>query len=148
MMFTAGACSRFAQQPAGNRTLSGWPNSAAGDCQQSPEVHPKLRLTAGQDSYLQSIRMGGSAMTRKCETSIYTAPLSSSEHEAAVAAFIRNRGVTRCPTACLARTQASVSAADRVALEEYEAGREHSRRSHIAATARALGLDVPQSSVC
>jgi len=87
-------------------------------------------------------------MTRKCETSIYTAPLSSSEHEAAVAAFIRNRGVTRCPTACLARTQASVSAADRVALEQYEAGREHSRRSHIAATARALGLDVPQSRVC
>ena len=87
-------------------------------------------------------------MTRKRETSIYPASLSSSEHEAAVAAFIRNRGVTRCPTACLARTQASVSAADRVALEQYEAGREQSRPSHIAAAARALGLHVPQSSVC
>jgi hypothetical protein len=148
MKFTEGACSRFPGQSAGKRALSEWPNTATGDCQQSAEEHPKLRLTAGQNSYLQSIRMGGSAVTRKRETSIYAVPLSSSEHEAAVAAFIRNRGVTRCPTACLARTQASVSAADRVALEQYETGREQSRRSHIAATARALGLNVPELSVC
>ena len=87
-------------------------------------------------------------MTRKRETSIYTAPRSSSEHEAAVAAFIRSRGVTRCPTACLARTQASVPAADRMALEQYEAGREQSRRSHVAATARLLGMPAPPSSPC
>ena len=87
-------------------------------------------------------------MTRKREKPILTAPLSSGDYEAAVAAFIRDRGVTRCPTACLVRTQASVPAADRVALEHYEAGREQSRRSHIAATARLLGVLLPPSSLC
>jgi hypothetical protein len=87
-------------------------------------------------------------MTRKRENPLRTAALSSGEYEAAVAAFIRGKGVTRCPTACLVRTQASVPAADRAALEHYEAGREQSRRSHIAATARLLGVLLPPSSVC
>ena len=87
-------------------------------------------------------------MIRKHEKPVLTVPVSSSEYEAAVAEFIRNRGVTRCPTACLVRTQASVPAADRAALEHYEAGREQSRRSHIAATARLLGVYQPPSSVC
>jgi hypothetical protein len=88
-------------------------------------------------------------VTRKPAKPIHTAPLmSSSEYEAAVDAFIRNKGVTRCPTACLVRTQASVPAADRAALEHYEAGREQSRRAHIAATARLLGVIPPLSSVC
>ena len=87
-------------------------------------------------------------MTRKRERSILTAPQSSGEYEAAVAAFIRDRGVTRCPTACLVRTQASVPSADRAALEHYEAEREQSRRSHLAATARLLGVLLPPSSVC
>ncbi len=86
-------------------------------------------------------------MTRKRESPILTTPLSPSEYEAAVAAFIRNRGVTRCPTACLVRTQASVPTADRAALEHYEAGREQSRRSHVADTARLLGVLLPPSSV-
>jgi hypothetical protein len=92
--------------------------------------------------------MGGFAMTGKREKSILTSPLSTSEYEAAVAAFIRNRGITRCPTVCLARTQASVPAPDRAALEHYEASREQSRRSHIAATARLLGVYVPPSAPC
>ena len=46
-----------------------------------------------------------------------------SEHDAAVAAFIRNKGITRCPTVCLVRTQASVSAADRATLQRHEAKR-------------------------
>jgi hypothetical protein len=87
-------------------------------------------------------------MTRKRENPVLTAPPSSGEYEAAVAEFIRNRGVTRCPTACLVRTQASVPAADRAALEHYEAGREQSRRSHTLATARLLGVLVPPSSLC
>jgi hypothetical protein len=73
--------------------------------------------------------------------------MSPGEYEAAVAAFIRSKGVTRCPTACLVRTQASVPAADRVALERYEAGREQSRRENLAAAARALGaLPVPPNA--
>ena len=87
-------------------------------------------------------------MTRKHQKPILTVPLSSSEYEAAVAAFIRDRGVTRCPTACLVRTQASVPAADRAALEQYETGRKQSRRTHRAATARLLGVPLPQASVC
>jgi len=86
-------------------------------------------------------------MTRKREKPILMVSLSSSEYEAAVAEFIRNRGVTRCPTACLARTQASVPEADRTALEHYETRREQSRRSHIAATARLLGVPVPPPSL-
>jgi hypothetical protein len=82
-------------------------------------------------------------MARKREKPTLTPPLSPGDYEAAVAAFIRNRGVTRCPTACLVRTQASVPEADRTALEHYEAEREQSRRSHIAATARLLGVPLP-----
>ena len=66
--------------------------------------------------------------------------MSPLEYEAAVAAFIRNKGITRCPTACVVRTQASVPAADRAALERYEAGREQSRRENLAAAARLLGV--------
>jgi hypothetical protein len=87
-------------------------------------------------------------MIRRREKPTLTPPLPPGDYEAAVAAFIRNRGVTRCPTACLVRTQASVPAADRTALEHYEAEREQSRRSHIAATARLLGVLLPPSSVC
>jgi hypothetical protein len=87
-------------------------------------------------------------VTRKQVQPVLNSPLSTSDYEAAVAAFIRNRGVTRCPTACLVRTQASVPAADRAALEQYEAGREQTRRTHLAATARLLGVPLPPASVC
>ena len=53
--------------------------------------------------------------------------------EAAVAEFIRTKGVTRCPTACVVPTQGSVAAADRAALEEYAASRERVRRVRAAA---------------
>ena len=97
-------------------------------------------------SYAEAIRTGRSAMTRKQEKRILTAPtMSSREYEAAVAAFVRDKGVTRCPTACLVRTQASVPAADRAALEEYEAGRERSRRENLATVARSLGVLPPTS---
>jgi hypothetical protein len=87
-------------------------------------------------------------MIRKQEKPFGPVPtMSPGEYEAAVAAFIRSKGVTRCPTACLVRTQASVPAADRVALERYEAGREQSRRENLAAAARALGaLPVPPNA--
>jgi hypothetical protein len=80
-------------------------------------------------------------MIRKQEKPIGPVPtMSPGEYEAAVAAFIRSRGVTRCPTACLVRTQASVPAADRAALERYETGRDQSRRENLAAAARSLGV--------
>ena len=52
--------------------------------------------------------------------------------EAAVAEFIRTRGVTRCPTACVLPTQGAVGAADREALEDYAARREQLRRVKLA----------------
>jgi hypothetical protein len=42
--------------------------------------------------------------------------MTPKNHEAEIAAFIRAKGVTRCPTACAAPTHASGSAADREAL--------------------------------
>jgi hypothetical protein len=53
--------------------------------------------------------------------------MSQSEYEAAVAAFIQNRGITRCPTACVVKTQGTVSVADREALQKRAAEVERSR---------------------
>jgi hypothetical protein len=54
------------------------------------------------------------------------------EYEAQVAAFISARGVTRCPTACVAPTQGSGDSTDRAALrqrtERLEALREERAR--------------------
>lgn len=44
--------------------------------------------------------------------------MSTRNYEAEIAAFIRTKGVTRCPTACAAPTHASGSAADREALRQ------------------------------
>jgi hypothetical protein len=51
----------------------------------------------------------------------------------AVAEFIRTKGITRCPTACVLPTQGLVAAADRVALEEHAIARDRSRRAQAAA---------------
>jgi 7-keto-8-aminopelargonate synthetase-like enzyme len=53
--------------------------------------------------------------------------------EAAVAEFIRTKGVTRCPTACVSPTQGSVAAADREALEEHAAEQDRLRKTRVAA---------------
>jgi hypothetical protein len=54
--------------------------------------------------------------------------MSSKEYEAAIAAFIRTKGVTRCPTACAAPTHASGDDADRAALRERAERRETMRQ--------------------
>jgi hypothetical protein len=83
-------------------------------------------------------------MIRGTAKPIITSPgMSSSEYEAAVAAFIRTKGVTRCPTVCVIRTQASVPAADRAELRRYEMARELARRENIAVTSRLLGFRIP-----
>jgi hypothetical protein len=64
--------------------------------------------------------------------------LSESNHDAVIAEFIRTKGVTRCPTACVVPTQASVSKADRAALAEYAVERARQRREKAAARARLL----------
>jgi len=51
----------------------------------------------------------------------------------AVAEFIRTKGITRCPTACLVPTQGLVASADRVALEEHAVARDRLRQAQAAA---------------
>lgn len=55
------------------------------------------------------------------------------EYEAKVAAYIRRKGVTRCPTACALPTQGTIAPADRAALESYAAARGRSRQQRLAA---------------
>lgn len=53
--------------------------------------------------------------------------MSQNDYEAAIAEFLRRKGVTRCPTVCVVPTHASPSDADRVALRSYDAAREAAR---------------------
>jgi len=53
--------------------------------------------------------------------------MSRSEQEAAIAEFMRKKGITRCPTACAVPTQAAVPEADRAALRDYGAAKEAAR---------------------
>jgi hypothetical protein len=60
-------------------------------------------------------------------------------HDDSVQEFIRTRGITRCPTACLVPTQAVIADTDRIALTAHAAARERLREMRAAATA-TLGL--------
>jgi hypothetical protein len=53
--------------------------------------------------------------------------MSETEYARAVAEFMKKKGVTRCPTACVVPTRASVTDADRAALRNYDAAREAAR---------------------
>jgi hypothetical protein len=64
--------------------------------------------------------------------------MGEDEYEAAVAAFIRTKGVTRCPTACALPTQGTIAADDRAALEDYALARARSRRHRQAARERSF----------
>jgi hypothetical protein len=54
------------------------------------------------------------------------------DHDAEIAAFIRTKGVTRCPTACVLPTQGSPDLADRAALAQYALARDELRRTKTA----------------
>ena len=61
--------------------------------------------------------------------------------EAEIDAFIRAKGITRCPTACAAPTHATGSAADRAALRERTEHSEAKRKEKARkAWARAIGV--------
>ncbi len=60
--------------------------------------------------------------------------------ETAIAEFIRRRGVTRCPTACVLPTHGSVAPHDQAALAEHAQMREQMRRNRAA---RRHGLFSP-----
>ena len=53
--------------------------------------------------------------------------MSENEYATAVAEFLRKKGVTRCPTACIVPTHGKVPEADRAALRSHVAAREAAR---------------------
>ena len=52
---------------------------------------------------------------------------SPNEYEAAMADFLRNNSVTRCPTACVVPTHGNITEADQAALRDYTAAMEMAR---------------------
>lgn len=62
------------------------------------------------------------------------------EYDDAVAAFIRTKGITRCPTVCVLPTQAIIASIDRVALENHAAERERLRERRAAAWRRSFRI--------
>jgi hypothetical protein len=69
--------------------------------------------------------------------------MSQTEYEAAVAAFIRSKGITRCPTVCLAPTHGSVAATDRMALRRRAEHLEEVRQEKLRNAWRAACLWRP-----
>jgi hypothetical protein len=72
--------------------------------------------------------------------------ISDYNHEAVIDEYIRTKGVTGCPTACVVPTQGSVDEADRAALEEYAVARARQRREKAAARSRlfwSIDLALP-----
>ncbi|MBV9825003.1 MAG: hypothetical protein JO001_04890 [Alphaproteobacteria bacterium] len=66
--------------------------------------------------------------------------MTQNEHDDAVAAFIRSKGVTRCPTVCAVQTQASVGEADRAVLRELAAKREATRKERKQRASLRFGV--------
>jgi hypothetical protein len=53
--------------------------------------------------------------------------MSQNEYDAAIAEFMRKKGITRCPTACAVPTHVALSEADRAALRNYGEAKEAAR---------------------
>jgi len=70
-------------------------------------------------------------------------PTVRGDHEAVITEFIRTKGITRCPTACVLPTQGSVDAADRMALEKHAVAQEQARHAKAAARARQFWNPSP-----
>jgi len=70
--------------------------------------------------------------------------MSSMDYEAAVADFLRKKGITRCPTVCAVPTQASVGEADRAAYRDYVAAQEAARIEKLRSVQQVVPLAAPQ----
>lgn len=66
--------------------------------------------------------------------------MADADYEAAVAAFLKKKGVTRCPTVCAVPTQATVTEADRAAYRDYVTAQEAARVEKLKATHQILDL--------
>ena len=65
--------------------------------------------------------------------------ISDKDSETEVAEFIRTKGVTRCPTACVVPTQSSPSLPDQAALAEHAVARDQLLRTKTAARWQVFG---------
>jgi hypothetical protein len=68
--------------------------------------------------------------------------MSQTEYDAAVAEFLRNKGVTRCPTACVAPTNAILGETERAALQMHEVAKEATRLERL----NSMRLRLPPAS--
>ena len=66
--------------------------------------------------------------------------MSDADYEAAVAAFLKKKGVTRCPTVCAVPTQATVAEADREAYRNYVTAQETARLEKQKAALQIVDL--------
>ena len=57
--------------------------------------------------------------------------MAQTDYEAAVAQFLRTKGVTRCPTVCVVPTQATIGDSDRADYRDYVATQEAARLDRI-----------------
>ena len=66
--------------------------------------------------------------------------MSEADYEAAVAAFLSKKSITRCPTVCVVPTQATVAEADRAAYRDYIAAKEAARLEKLKSLQEILRL--------
>jgi hypothetical protein len=64
--------------------------------------------------------------------------MSQTDYEAAVAVFLKNKSITRCPTVCVVPTQASTTEKDRAAYRSYVAEKEAARLKKSYAVQKLL----------
>jgi hypothetical protein len=69
--------------------------------------------------------------------------MSQADYEAAIAHFLRTRGITRCPTVCVVPTQATIADADRAAYRDYIAAREAARLEKLKSWRHLLDRGPP-----
>lgn len=66
--------------------------------------------------------------------------MPDADYEAAVAAFLKKKGVTRCPTVCAVPTQATIGEADRAAYRDYVTAQETARLEKLKATQQIVDV--------
>lgn len=62
--------------------------------------------------------------------------MRDAEYQAAVAAFLARKGVTRCPTVCVGPTRAEVAEGDRAAYRDHVAAKESARQERLKSSSR------------
>ncbi|HJU19403.1 MAG TPA: hypothetical protein VJ770_23355 [Stellaceae bacterium] len=62
--------------------------------------------------------------------------MTDAEYQAAVAAYLAKKGVTRCPTVCAVPTQAKIAEGDRAAYRDYVATQESARQERLKSLPR------------